>query len=352
MTEPRPDIRQLGEVAENLAPTVQSLSFAPAETSVAPLTTLVSDISFYRVLLLFTDVDDPGYLVIGGYIDAILVRPDETGVDDAVSLSLDMIDYPEQGRAYADFLADTDALKRTLAHALADTAPDLMFLVLNVFVDPCFRHHDFGLLLIGSLYAFGCRLAEVGGLNPPVFVGHIITDTPDAVVKHWAARMDATFSDGGLMVLPDNASLPRMEHIVAKSDRAGYIKVDAADLRARLAAEDEMLTPMADGRCRYDSADSLEETELALTAFQAAMASRVALDAGNYDEGVVTEVVTAVRFGCTSDDGDGSGELFARAADYLVDHPDVSVVSTNWTEGECSEHGLHFTLELIVRGGE
>ncbi|MUL78817.1 hypothetical protein [Mycolicibacterium sp. CBMA 226] len=331
-------------------PGVQSLSFAPAETSIAPPTTLVSDIGYYRVLLMFTNADDPSYLVIGGYIDVVIVRPNDPDLDDALSLSLNMIDYPEQGQAYADFVADSDALKRTLAHALADPAPDLMFLVLNVFIDPCFRHPDFGLLLIGSLYAFGCQLAEANGLKAPVFVGRIGSDTPDAVVKHWATRMDATVTDDGLMVLPDNASLPRLEHIVAKSDRAGYIKVDAADLRARLDAEDETLTPMTDGR--YAAGDSLEETELALTTIQAAAAGRVALDAGNYDEGVVTEVVAAVRFGCTSDSEDGPGELFARAADYLIDNPDVSVVSTSWREGECSEHGLHFTLELIVRPNE
>lgn len=67
-------------------------------------------------------------------------------------------------------------------------------------------------------------------------------------------------------------------------------------------------------------------------------------------EDLATETVTAIRF-CVCTSSDDVSEPFARAADYLDSHPQVTVVTTSWTEGPCdSEQGCHLTLELIVRG--
>ncbi len=66
-------------------------------------------------------------------------------------------------------------------------------------------------------------------------------------------------------------------------------------------------------------------------------------------EGLATETVTAIRF-CVCTSSDDLSEPFALAAEYLHRHPQVTVVTTSWTEGPCdSGQGCHLTLELIVR---
>lgn len=66
-------------------------------------------------------------------------------------------------------------------------------------------------------------------------------------------------------------------------------------------------------------------------------------------EDSATETVTAIRF-CVCTSSDDVSEPFARAAEYLHSHPQVTVVATSWTEGPCdSGQGSHLTLELIVR---
>lgn len=67
-------------------------------------------------------------------------------------------------------------------------------------------------------------------------------------------------------------------------------------------------------------------------------------------EDSATETVTAIRF-CVCSSSDDLSEPFARAAEYLDSHTQVTVVATSWTEGPCDlGQGRHLTLELIVRG--
>lgn len=354
MTEAFAPAIELGAVAEGLGPHVQTLSFVPAETSASGPHMLSPGTDYQRVALLFADADDPTYLVIGGYADVIFAQSDEPDLDDVLSFSLAHLDYPGQASAFADLVADPDELKETLSRAHADTAPDLMVLVLDTFIDPCFRGHNFGLALLRSVYDFACTIAEQNDLRLPVCIGYFGPDTPAPVVQHWRKHLhlQATAADERLMVLPEKAGLPSAEAIIMNCQSDGYIKVDAEALRDRLAAGDETLWPSRDRRHLRGETVSEADALMAVTALQAAAASRIALDAVGFDGDADCEVVTAVRFlAHTGDDGDEPSELFARAAEYLDAHPEVSVVSTNWNESPCNSGGVHLALELIVRVG-
>lgn len=335
---------ELGGLAAELAPDMRSLSLVPEDINVGLPMFLRSGVGFWRNLLLLADADfDPNFRVIGGYVDFLTVRPDEPDLDDTLSLSLNEIGYPEQAEVFAELVANPRELGRLLAGASVDPQPDLMVLTLDVFVDPCLRGHHFGLALLQSVWHYGMGMAAASHeLKQPAFVGHVRAGTPTKVAEHWARELSATLTDDALMVTADDAviSSPAI-------DDPEYITVDVAGLRARLAADDPTLWPMHDGR--QETEISLVDVDVPEIAEQATSAGALAAEARVYDEMLRAEVVTRLRFSVNTDN-DELSEPFARAADYLHEHPDVSVVSASWSQHPLMlGRGHRLTLELIVR---
>ncbi len=340
------EVVELGGLAADLAPDALSLSLVPEDINVGPPMVLRSGVRFWRNLLLLADADfDPNFRVIGGYVDFLTVRPDEPDLDDSLNLSLNELDYPEQADVFAELVANPRELGHLLAGVSVDPQPDLMVLALDVFVDPCLRGHHFGLALLQSVWHYGMGLAAASReLKQPAFVGHVRAGTPPTVVEHWARELGATLTDEALMVTADDAvvSSPAI-------DDPEYITVNVAALRTRLAANDPTLWPMHDGR--QEPEVPLDDVAVPELATQATSASALAVEACVYDETLRAEVVTALRFSVNTVDGKVElSEPFARAADYLDEHPDVSVVSASWSQHPLIlGRGHRLTLELIVR---
>lgn len=349
MTEPlSPDPIELGTLAENLGSGVRSISFVPTAISLfVPNRLLYTDVLYFRHLLLFENADDPSVIVIGGYVDAVTLRPDDPEAGDRLHSVLTEIYYPRQAERLGDLVADPPRLARTLSQADAQPEPELMVLVLNIFIDPCFRGRDFGLMLLQSVRHYGMRFNDWGA--PPVFVVYLDEDTPQAVAEHWSAHLPAVLTNEDLIVLRHNATLPDIDQIMDACSDSGYITVDADALRARLAAGDDTLTPLSDGRHPpevFDTDD--EEPDLEE---QASEAAEIAIAALSFTDTLTAEVATVLRFSCCTSGGVSAlSEPFHTAAEYLDEHPEVDVVSASWSDEPCpSGPGRHQTLVLTVR---
>ncbi len=352
-----PSIVELGAIAADIVPTVKSLNFTPETLSFAGPEEIGPAIHHWRLLLLFAEADDPSYLAIGAFADILTVRPDIADLDDHLSLALSLMDLPDRAEAFADLFADPDELAAALASGSATDTPGLIALIADVFVDPCLRGHDFALLLLWRLYEFTRELVDAAEVTAPAIIGFIPESTPAPVLSHWRSELNATLTETGLLILPAEIIPLATTDLLSKYRAAGYISVDTKELRQRMADGDSTLLPISIGRHPQeedpdtDDDEAIDElTRVAL--MEAADSAGIAATANVYDPGLQAEVVTTLSFmACTGEDNDAASRPFIRAAEYLDDHPDVSVLSTNWKTCPCPAHGIHLVLELTVREG-
>lgn len=336
---------ELGVVAAALNPAVESLSFTPIAITVCRPRHLFSGIHFWRLLFLVANADDPTYLAVGGHLDALVADLDEPDLDDRLHMSLSRLEFPSQAGYYADLIDDRRQFAAALACAEPDEKADRLVLILDTFVDPCFRGHRFGAAMLSEL-------RSALDSTTSVFIGRGDEELPADLVVYLKDRLGVVTMDDGLLILPKAAVSQSSSDIIAQSRAAGYINVDATCLRARWADEDATLFAVSDGR-DGDEADDLSGAELqTVLDAEAEDATRVALEASDYSAGTVeSEIVTVLRFlTCTPDENGHYATVFAQAADYLEAHKEVAVVGTNWKTEVCdSGSGEHLALEITVR---
>jgi hypothetical protein len=103
-----------------------------------------------------------------------------------------------------------------------------------------------------------------------------------------------------------------------------------------------------------DEVDDGADIRVQIADLQALDAVAVVVATEYYDPDIDAEVVTALRFqactgACADDDGYGIAGPFVGAADYLIAHPEVSVVATHWHTRPCNSGEQHLILEVTVR---
>lgn len=333
---------ELGVVAATLNPAIESLSFIPMAITVCRPRHLFSGIHFWRLLFLVANADDATYLAVGGHLDALIADLDEPDLDDRLHVSLSQLEFPSQAAYYADLIDDREQFATTVVRAQPDEEPDRLVLILDTFIDPCFRGHHFGAAMVSEL-------RSVLDSTTSVFVGRADGELPADLVVYMKDRLGIEMMDDGLLILPRAAISQSSADIIAKSREAGYLNVDAARLRMRWEDGDGTLFAVSDGR----DGDDLSGAELqTILDAEAADATRVALEASDYSAGAVeSEIVTVLRFlACAPDENADHAEVFAQAAAYLEAHQEVAVVGTNWKTEACdSGNGGHLMLEITVR---
>jgi hypothetical protein len=337
---------EMGFVAASVADTVDAVTFTANRLVFRTPRHFFTGLHFWRLLLTFNNVDDPNYEIVGGLVDVLVVDLMEPDVDDQVHLTLLDLECPEAASVFADLLADDRQINDLARLAGAETKPARATVVLNVFVDECLRGHQFGAALLRGVHQ------QLGG-STTLVSGHLPVEL-SSLASYWQKHLGAASTPDGLLVLPsryaDTDSKPPPPNNVLAQD---FIKVGAAKLRERYAAQDGTLFPISDGRENDDEdEDDIESVALA-SAAQAAEAVAIAVDTvtSQSDPHVDCEIVAVLTFfTCTGEDGSPPSELFARAADYLDAHPELSVLSTNWNSTPCdSDHGEHLTMEVAVR---
>jgi hypothetical protein len=343
------EVIELGDLAASKDPSPTPLSFTPAEVAVVGPVRLVAGVHHWRLMLLFADADDPSYLVIGAYADFLTVNVSAPDLAESLRLAVVCTGYLRSADAFAEFVADPTDLAVELRRAGAVDDPEVMVAILGVVVDPCFRGRDFSLLLLWELYEVTRALVDAANIPAPAVVGCVAEDVPAQVVAHWRTELNATSTRGGLLILPADIIPLSTTSLIAEHQSAGYITVDVNALRQRLADGDASLHPREDGHHPNEMPDG-DDAHIAEE--QAVDAVELAVEANVFDENLHAEVLTAVKFfACTGDDDDEASTPFARAAAFLDEHPDVSVVAANWSAGLCESGGEHLLLELTIRRG-
>lgn len=339
---------EMGIVAAGLADTVDVVTFTAHRLGIRGPRHFFTGLHFWRLLLTFTNVDDPSYEVIGGFVDVLAVDLAKPDLDDRVSLTLlHHLHYPSAGEVFADLLGDDDQLNEMARLAGTDAELTHIIAVLNVFVDECLRGHRFGAALLSAVHQqFGGPTAVIGGQLPDGF---------SSLAGYWEDHLSAARTPEGLLVLPCSYAGADTQP-PSPSDVLGqdFIKVDATTLRTRYAADDATLVVTRDGRDEIDDEDDDDDDEAAVhSVAQAAEAVEIAVGAitNVSDPDITCEVVAVLKFfTCSGADGSEPWEVFARAADYLSDHPELAVVSTHWNSTPCdSDLGEHMTLDVTVR---
>lgn len=351
----------LGVLAAELASDVKTLSFAPVDNvSIVGPRRMSDSAEVRRGQLIFANADDPSCRVIGGYADALLVFPDEEDDEllDVLNAVGDQLDYREQAEALAELVAGPlRADERWISDPTLSRSIAFVF-VLDVFVDPLFRGHDFGLELLRGMVTFGYGLAGVYGAAVPMAMGHISQDTPAAITSHWSEGLGASLTDYGLMILNSCANLHDLPfgsgEIITQSQEAGYITIDVAGLRRRFASGDDTLMPSSDGRIPPPPIRP-EPTSEEIAEQCAEVAVKVAVEADASELTDRTEVVTSVKFRlCTKCDQATPFDVITRAADYLYEHRELDVLAMNWSSVPCEIDPKSLTaenlqLDLVVR---
>lgn len=136
---------------------------------------------------------------------------------------------------------------------------------------------------------------------------------------------------------------------MTNSDRV----VDLHRRRAECQAADEA----SGGERDDDDGDDGADVRAQIADLQAVDAVALVVATEYYDPDIDAEVVTALRFQtctgtCADADSYGIAEPFVSTADYLIAHPEVSVVATNWHTRPCHSGGEHLILEITVRVSE
>ena len=85
---PTQEFVELGEFVRDLDPAVEVVSFGDPDVAIYDPRSLIGQIAFSRAVLTLTNADDPDCTIIAGYIDFVLVNPDDPDLDDAISLAL------------------------------------------------------------------------------------------------------------------------------------------------------------------------------------------------------------------------------------------------------------------------
>ncbi|MBS1694492.1 MAG: hypothetical protein JST91_19935 [Actinobacteria bacterium] len=351
----------LGVLAAVLAPSVKTLSFAPVDGMPIVGPRRISDSAeVRRAHLILANADDPSCRVIGGYTDALLVFADEDEeLLDVLTTVGDQLDYREQVEALAELVAGPlRADERWISDPTLSRSVAFVFL-LDVFVDPLFRGHDFGLELLRGMVTVGYGLAGFYGSAIPMVMGHISPGTPAAIASHWSEGLGASLTDYGLMILKPCADLHDLPfesgEVITQRQQAGYITIDVAGLRRRFASGDDTLTPSNDGRIPPPPPIGPEPTSEEVAEQCAEVAVKVAVEA---DASVLTdrtEVVTSVKFRlCTKCDRATPSDVIARAASYLDEHRELDVLAMNWSTVACeldtkSLAARNLQLDLVVR---
>ena len=348
---PTQEFVELGEFVRDLDPAVEVVSFGDPDVAIYDPRTLIGQIAFSRAVLTLTNADDPDCTIIAGYIDFVLVNPDDPDLDDAISLALQELHYPTAAQYWAEFF-ESRGVPATVRRKLGRHKIDGLAIVLNVFVDPCVRGHKLAPWLLAHLLpppAPGAQFAilshlDAAALQPP----KVVATNPDGIghlVDYWQRETHLRLVGEdllGAVNTPGNAAAT-LDKAHQREDT--YIKIVPAGLRARSAADDDTLFPLRDGRVDEQPAAGPPEYLLAC----AAEAAVVAGTADEYeDDDVDAQVVTVLSFTTFTGEG-GSAELFARAAEYLETHPELLVIGTNWHSRLCNEAGEHLTLDITVR---
>lgn len=354
----------LGVLAAELAPTVKTLSFAPVLEGPIVGPRVVSDSAeVRRAQIIFANADDPSCRVIGGYADALLIfigeDDDHVEVLNAVNAVGSQLDYREQAEALAELLVGP--LRADQQWISAGTSPHSIAFVflLDVFVDPLFRGHDFGLELLRNMVTFGYGIAGFYGAAVRMVIGHISEGTPAAIARHWSEGLGASMTDSGLMVMDSCADVRDLPFefgaIITQAQQSGFIAIDVASLRSRFADGDDTLIPSSDGRIPPPRPTGPEPTTEEIAEQCAEVAVKVAVEADSSELTDRTEVVTTVKFRlCTACDQAKPADVIARAASYLDEHPELDVVATNWSSVPCEIDTKSLTarklqLDLVVR---
>jgi len=120
----------------------------------------------------------------------------------------------------------------------------------------------------------------------------------------------------------------------------------------RWRAESEVTDEASGGERDDDDID--DDVRAQIAALQAGDAAGLVMATDYYDPDIDAEIVTALRFqtctgACANPDDYGIPGPFVSAADYLIAHPGVSVVTTSWHTKPCDSGGEHLILEVTVR---
>ena len=346
-------VMQLGEFIRELDLAVDEVSFCDPDVVACEPRPLCGQIAFSRALLTLTNADDPDCTVVAGYVDMVLINPKQPDLDDAISLALDELDYPEAAKFYTR-LFERGALPAKVTRKLGPGKLDGLAVLLGVFVDPCFRGHRLGAWLLAHVLPPtepGVRFAILGHLDSAMLRGRGVAGSDDALGElsaYWQRETQLRLVGEGLLGVINTPGSVAAALEKAHDRNDNYIKLAPASLRTRLAEDDDTLFPLYDGR-----ADEPTPAPAGHFLALAAEAVDVAEAAVQYvHDDVDAQVATVLSFStCTGAAGD-SAELFGRVAEYLDAHPELLVTATNWRSQPCSDAGQHLILDITVQATE
>lgn len=307
-----------------------------------------------RAYLHLVDADQPGSVVIGGYADFLLISldagPTANGTEPVTATSV-----------YAP-LFPGDVPRPGLLTDAEDGRWGL--LVEDVFVDPAFRGNWLAAYLVAAIAQriagqTGPGLIAICPHTPDVLHTHRDDDAEDLSQRsrdYWQDHLRMTATDDGFLVVSTGSAAFAAavdEHKVVDDV---FICVDREQLLLRRRNNDRKLWPATNNPLAANHSrrgDNAASTDTAcVTSFFGGQhfteLNRIIAGVQHLDDMTYTSVTAVISFVGPDPTNQQQSNVFARAAHYLAEHPEIAVSSTHWRDFTDERGADMYALDIEV----
>ena len=306
-----------------------------------------------RAFLHLVDADDPGLVVIAGYIDFLVI-----GLG-AASASVEA-ETLSGASVYAPLFPDGMLRGGLLDDSDGDGPGSWVLLVEDLFIDPGFRGQWLAAWMVATIAQ---RVTDQSGAGLIVICPH----TPDVLHTNrdddaedlsqrsrtfWQdhLRMAAT-SDGFLLVCTaSDAFTDACDELKVVNDV--FIMVDREQLVLRRRNNDRKLWPATGAPQPAGHTDNGDHQAGCATSYFGEQVytdlNRIIDSVHDRSDMTYASVTAVISFVGPDPANRQQGNVFARAADYLSEHPEVVVSSTHWRDFTDDRGAEMYALDVEV----
>jgi hypothetical protein len=348
------NVMQLGAYADSL-PAHKLPAFQIPSVHLEPSHSPGSHVMRARAYLHLVDVDAPGAAVIGGYADFLLISLDGAPApDSAETVTATSVYAP---------LFPGDVLRP----GLIDDAEAVRWglLVEDVFIDSAFRGNWLAAFLVATI------AHRIAGQTGPGLIA-ICPHTADLVLHtnrdddaedlsqrsrdYWQDHLRMTATDDGFLVVStssDAFAAAVDEHKVVNDV---FICLDREQLLLRRRNNDRKLWPAssnplpANHTQPADSGGSAQATSVTPYFGERHFTelNRIIAGVQHLDDMTYTSVTAVISFVGPDPADQQQSDVFARAAHYLAEHPEIAVSSTHWRDFTDERGAAMYALDIEV----